>query len=157
MQFSSIWPKDRTLSSATTPGPECTSEQWQWRGIQFSQTVLIWTIQFSISIDLVYTELNIKTVLFQVIQFSISIQLSSIWSIDRTLSDATAPGHSGPGSNANQGVHSNPQSSSIAGTLPSDCLVSYPGHSFFFGGGHTESVEVQSVFYSPSRLGNANI
>ena len=29
---------------------------------------------------------------------------SSVWIIDRTLSDATTPGQSGPGSNSNQGV-----------------------------------------------------
>ena len=32
--------------------------------IQFSQTVLIQLIQFSISIDFVYTQLNVKTVLY---------------------------------------------------------------------------------------------
>ena len=36
------------------------------------------TIQFSISIVIVYKQLNIKTVLFQTIQFSISTQLSYI-------------------------------------------------------------------------------
>ena len=35
------------------------------------QTVIIQTIQFSISIVFVYTQLNVKTVLFQTIQFSI--------------------------------------------------------------------------------------
>ena len=51
------------------------------------------------------------------------------------LSGATTPGQSGPGSNGNEGVLRIPQSSSIAGTSPSDCLVSYPGHSL--GGGLT--------------------
>ena len=32
--------------------------------IQFSQTVLIQTIQFNISIDFVYTQLNVKTFLY---------------------------------------------------------------------------------------------
>ena len=41
--------------------------------IQLSQTVLIQTIQFSISIVFVYTPLNLKTVLFQTMHFSISI------------------------------------------------------------------------------------
>ena len=36
-----------------------------------SQTVLIQTIQFSLSIDFVYKHLNIKTVPFQTIQFSV--------------------------------------------------------------------------------------
>ena len=43
-----------------------------------SQTVLIQPIQFTISIDFVYTQLNVKTVPFQTIQFSISTQISSI-------------------------------------------------------------------------------
>ena len=48
--------------------------------------------------------LYIKTILFQIIQFSISIQFSSIWSIDRTLSDATSLGQSGLRSDGNNGV-----------------------------------------------------
>ena len=50
------------------------------------------------------------------------------------LSGATTLGQSGPGSDGNEGVLRIPQSSSIAGTSPSDYLVSYPGHSFFLGG-----------------------
>ena len=46
-------------------------------------------IQFSISIVLVYKQLNVKTLLFQATQFSISTQFSSIQPIDRTLSGAT--------------------------------------------------------------------
>ena len=49
--------------------------------------------------------------------------------MDRALSGATTLGHSGPGSDDNEGVLHIPQSSSITGTSPSDCLVSYPGHS----------------------------
>ena len=63
-----------------------------------------------------------KTVLIQIIQFS------SIWPIDRTLSGATTPGQSGRGNDGNEGVFRIPQGSSITGTLPSDCLVSYPRH-----------------------------
>ena len=74
------------------------------------------------------SNLNIKTVLFQVIQFSISTQFTSIWLIDRALLGATTPGQSGHGSNGNKEVLHIPQSSSITGTSPSDCLVSYPGH-----------------------------
>ena len=44
-----------------------------FQAIQFSQTVLIQTNQFSISIGFVHTELNMKTVLFRTNQFSISI------------------------------------------------------------------------------------
>ena len=72
---------------------------------------------------------NTKTVLFQTIQFSISTQFFSIWAMDRTLSGATTPNQSGPESDGNKGVLRISQSSSITGTLPSDCLVSYLGHS----------------------------
>ena len=65
----------------------------------------------------------LKTVQFQAIQFSISTQFSSIWPIDRTLSDATTLAQSGPGSDGNEGVIH------ILDTLPSDCLVSLSGHS----------------------------
>ena len=40
---------------------------------------------------------------------------------------------SGPGSNGNKGVPRIPQSYSITGSLPSDCLVSYPGYSLWTG------------------------
>ena len=45
------------------------------------------------------------------------------------LSGITTPDQSGPESNGNEGVLRIPQSSSITGTSPSDCLVSYSGHS----------------------------
>ena len=80
----------------------------------------------------VYAQLNVKTVLFQIfqtIQFSINTWFSSIWLIDRALSGATIPGQIGFGSNGNEEVLRIPQSSSITGNSPSDCLVSYPGHS----------------------------
>ena len=35
-----------------------------FQAIQFSQTVLIQLIKFSISIEFVYTQLNVKTVLY---------------------------------------------------------------------------------------------
>ena len=60
------------------------------------------------------------------------------------LSGATTPGQSGPGSNSNKGVLRIPQSYSIAGTSPSDCLVSYPGH--MLGWGSYPSAEKQSVY-----------
>ena len=63
--------------------------------------------------------------------------------MDRALLGATTPGQSGPGSNGNEGVLCIPQSSSTAGTSPSDCLVSYPGHSL---GGSYPSAEKQSVY-----------
>ena len=56
-----------------------------------------------ISLELV-SSLNLKRILFQVIQIRISTFLSFIWPIDRTLSGATTPGQSGPGSDGNEGV-----------------------------------------------------
>ena len=63
-----------------------------------SKTILFQIIQFSISTQLQWQ----KTVLFQTIQFCISAQFSSIWPIDRTLSGATTPSQSGPGSDGNE-------------------------------------------------------
>ena len=68
---------------------------------------------------------------------------SSIWPIDRTLSSVTTQGQSRPGSNDNDRVVYIPQSSSITGASPSDCLVSYPGHSF---GESYPSAGMQSVY-----------
>ena len=48
------------------------SKTFPFQAIQFSQTVLIQPIQFNISIDFVYTQLNVKIVLFQTIQFKVS-------------------------------------------------------------------------------------
>ena len=92
-----------------------------------SKTFLFQTIQFSTAF--VHNQLNAKTVLFRTIQLSTSTQFSSIWPIDKTLSDATTPGHSGLGSDDIEGVLRIPQSSSITGISQSDCLVSYQGYS----------------------------
>ena len=80
--------------------------------VSLSKTFLFQAIQFS------------QTVLIQTIQFSTSSQFSSILPIDRALSSATTPGQREPGSDGIEGVLLTPQSSSITGTLPSDCLVS---------------------------------
>ena len=66
---------------------------------------------------------------------------NSIWPIDRTLSGATTPGHSGPEKDAIEGVLC------IAGASPSYRLMSYPGHSY-------EGIlplcrDAVSVFYNP--------
>ena len=53
---------------------------------------------------------------------------SSIWPIDKTLSDATTPGQSGPESDGNEVVVCITQSFRIIGASPSGCLVSCPGH-----------------------------
>ena len=98
-------------------------------------------IQFSVS-----TVSMSKTVPFQTIQFSLSPQFSSIWPIDRTVSGATTPGQNGPGSDGNEGQLRIHQSSSITGTIPSDCLVSYLGHSFAEAGEAYPSAENQSVY-----------
>ena len=70
-----------------------------------------------------------KIVLFQAFPSSISTQFCSIRSIDRALSGVTTRVQSGSRSYGNEGVLRIPQSSSITGTSPSDCLVSYLGHS----------------------------
>ena len=68
----------------------------------------------------------------------------SIRTIDRTPSGATAPGQSGPGSNGKEGVLHIPQSSSITGASPSDCLVSCIGH--WSGEEYYLSAGVQSLY-----------
>ena len=82
----------------------------------------------------VYTQLNDQTVLVLTIHFWIS----SIWPIDRTLSDAISPGQSGPGSDGNERVLCILQRSSITGVSLSDFFMSYPGHSF--GGSYPSAV-----------------
>ena len=77
---------------------------------------------------------NVKTASFQAIHFSINTQFSSIWFIDRTLSGATTPGQSGPGSEGNEGLLHITQKTSITGTSPSDYLASHLGHSLEGGG-----------------------
>ena len=57
------------------PNPFLYKESVLFQTIQFSQTVLIQIIRFSINIVYVYTQLNFKTVLFQAIQFIIQKQL----------------------------------------------------------------------------------
>ena len=52
-------------------------------------------------------------------------------------------GQSGPWSDGNEGVLRIPQNSNITGTSPSDCLVSFPGHSL---AGSYPSAEKQSVY-----------
>ena len=51
-----------------------------------------------------------------------------IWPIEKTLLGATSSGKSELGSDSYDGVLRIPQSSSITGVSPSDCLVSYLGH-----------------------------
>ena len=113
--------------------------------VQYTKTVPLQTIQFSIS-----TQFKCQTFLFQAFQFCISTQFSSVWPIDRTLSVATAPGQSQPKIESNEGALRIPQSFSITGTSQSDCLVSYLGHSL--GSVFLLWRESVGVFYSPNRL-----
>ena len=89
---------------------------------------------------LLYSTNNLKSVIcFRTV--------CSIWLIDRTLSGASTPGQSGPGSNSNEGVLHFPQIWK-AEASPSDCFVSLSGHSL--GEGSYFSAEVQLV-YSTAR------
>ena len=78
----------------------------------------------------------------------------TIWPIDRRLSGATTLGPSGPGRDGNDGVLRIPQSSSITGASPSDCLVSYPGHSS--GGGLTPLQKNRQCIPQPQQTGHYN-
>ena len=80
---------------------------------------------------------------------------SYIWPSGGSLSRATTSGQGGPGSDGNEGVLRIPQSPSTTGTSPSDCLVSYAGHSL--NGAFALCREVVGVSYSPSRQGFWNI
>ena len=73
---------------------------------------------------------------------------SSSWPIDKTLSGAITLGQSGPGNDGNEEVLYIPQSSSISGASPSDCLVSYPGHLL---GNSYPSAKMQSVYSTAPR------
>ena len=86
-----------------------------------------------------------KTVLFQTIQLNTSTQSRSIRSIDWTLSDATIPGKSGPGSDDNKGVLYITQSSKLPEDSASDSLETYPGQSLEK---LYSSAEMQSVYFA---------
>ena len=78
---------------------------------------------------------------------------SSIWSIDRTLSGVSTPGQRGSRSDSNEvKLLYISQNSSIIGSLPSYCLMPYPG---LLGGVLPLCRDVVGVFYSPRWLFNA--
>ena len=77
---------------------------------------------------------------------------SSIWPMDRTLSGATTPGPSGPGSDDREPLLCIPQRSSISEASPSDCLMSYLRCSL--GG---LSIDAVSIFCCPSPRGHGCI
>ena len=79
----------------------------------------------------IHLNVSTKAVLFQAIQSSISTQISFIKPIDRALPGTAIPGQSGPVSDGIKGVLCIPQSSRIIEASPSDCLVSYPGHTLW--------------------------
>ena len=72
-----------------------------------------------------------------------SIQFRSIWPIYRTLSGATTSSQNRLGNDGNKWILRIPQRHSITVASPSDCLVSYPGHSL---GESYSSVKMQSVY-----------
>ena len=98
--------------------------------------------------------LNIKTDPFQEIQFSVITEFSFIWPIDRTLSGATTPVLSGPGSDVSEGVLHVSQSFSFTGISPSDffSVISRT----LVRGVLPLCREAVDVFYSTSRLDNLN-
>ena len=74
--------------------------------------------------------------------YAVSTSNSFFLHIYSTLSGATTPGHSGLWSDGNIGTLPIPQSFNITGASPSDCLLSYPGHSLRQS---NPSSEMQSV------------
>ena len=79
--------------------------------------------------------LIVKKFLFQAIQFSQTVLIQII--------------QFRPRSNGNEGVLSILESPSITGTSPSDCLVSYLGHSLE-GSYHTAGVQLVYYFTAPT-------
>ena len=115
--------------------------------------------------SLVCSQLNDKTVLFQTIQFCISHLFVQSWDVKSFyLTHRIGPcqvlplrDQSRPGSDGNKGVLRISQSSCITDASPSDCLVSYLGHSL---GRSYSSADMPcvlvSVFYSLSRQGGSH-
>ena len=71
----------------------------------------------------------------------------SICIINRTLSGTTIVGQNGLGGDGNEEILRIPQNSSITGASPSDCLLSYAGHSL---GESYLSVEMHLVYSAAS-------
>ena len=102
-----------------------------------SKTGLFPTIQFSIQNSFIsnnsvsdnYTLSVSKTVLFQTIQFSISTQFSSFDHWIGPYQVLQLQDRVDRGAMAMKGYSVIPQSISITGISPSDCLVSYLGYS----------------------------
>ena len=88
--------------------------------------------------------LNVKIVPFQTIQLNTSTQFSSIWPLNRTLSGVTTPSQIKPESDSNKDLLGIFQNSSIIEASWSDCLVSYPEHSWVAGKSYS-SAEMHST------------
>ena len=71
---------------------------------------------------------------------------SSIWPIDKTLSDAATPGQSRHRSNGNEGVLSIPQIASITGASLSDFFCHTQYSRWRGGGGSYTSEEMQTMY-----------
>ena len=74
---------------------------------------------------------------------SVITQLSSIWSIDRTLSGPTTPSQNRPGRDDNERVLCIPQISSITEASSSNSLMSFTGSSLSY-----HYAEMQSVYFA---------
>ena len=82
--------------------------------VKWFQVLLCITKNLIKHLSFIYTQFSDQTVLFKTIQFSISqFSNSSIWPIDRTLSDATTLVQSEPRSKGNEGILQVPLRSSI--------------------------------------------
>ena len=125
--------------------------------VLMSKIVLFEIIQLSINTQFKCKYGLSKTFLFQAIQFSqtvhFSISMLLVLVNPYIGSYQVLPlwGQSGPGSDGNEGVLRIPQSSSTAETSPSDCLVSYPGHSL--GGGLTPLQRCSQCILQPQLTG----
>ena len=129
----------------------------------FQRWIKLQTIQFSINIVFVHTQLNVQTILFETDQFWISTEFQyqkqfyfkqftvAEEHIDRTLSGAPTLDQSWPGRDGNEGILHIPLISSITQTSPSDCLLSISRT--VVGRVLPLYREAVGVFYSPSRLG----
>ena len=108
-----------------------------------------------------YTQLNDQTVLFLTIQFSISylfthsLNTKQLYLTHRCYKVLPFLGQSEPGSDGNEGILRIPQSSSITGTSPWDCLVSYQNTRW--EGSYPLCREAVDVFYSPSKQGKRQL
>ena len=120
------------------------------------------TIQFSLQKQFHFKQfnlawvrcLNVRTVLFRVFQFSIDTQFSCISPTESTLSCATTPGQSGPGSDGNEGVLYIPPKHQHYWklTIWLFCVIN---RAFIWGGVLPLCRGAVSVFYSSRLLGNA--